>query len=124
MSTGSDAYRRQAILTSSPSDTVRLCLETALREGILLSTGSAGGDRDRLRKLISLARQGCRAEEAGPGRDLHDLAGHMLVRISGSDPGAIWEAVGLLSVLVGSMRDWRTTNSGAMIAAWSRVPRP
>jgi len=47
MSTGSEAYRRQAILTSSPSDTVRLCLETALREGILLSTGPRG-DRDRL----------------------------------------------------------------------------
>jgi hypothetical protein len=123
MSTGSEAYRRQAILTSSPSETIRLCLETALREAIVLSTGK-GGDRDRLRKLLSLARQGCRTEEPGPGRDLHDLAGHMLVRISRSDPGALAETVGLLSVLVGAVRDWRTTNSGAMIAAWSRVLRP
>lgn len=123
MSTGSEAYRRQAILTSSPSETMRLCLEAALRESIALSAGT-GGDRDRLRKLLSLARQGCRKEEPGPGRDLHDLAGHMLVRISRSDSGAIEEAAGLLAVLVGAMRDWRTTNSGAMIAAWSRVLRP
>jgi hypothetical protein len=123
VSTGSEAYRRQAILTSSPSDTVRLCLESALREAIGLSTG-AGGDRDRLRKLLSLARQGCRTDDSGPGRDLHDLAGHMLIRISRSEPGAIEEAAGLLSVLVGAMRDWRTTNSGAMISAWSRVLRP
>ncbi len=123
MSTGSEAYRRQAILTSSASETMRLCLETALREAIVLSTGT-GGDRDRLRKLLSLARQGCRTEAPGPGQDLHDLAEHMLVRISRSDPDAITEAVGLLSILVGAIRDWRTTNSGAMIPLWSRVLRP
>ena len=123
MSTGSEAYRRQAILTSGSADTVRRCLETALRECISLSTGLVG-DRDRLRKLLSLARQACRTTEAGPGLDLHDLAGHMLVRVSRQDPDAVAESVGLLSALVGSIRDWRATNSGAMISPWNRSSKP
>jgi hypothetical protein len=118
-SAGSEVYRRQAILTSGSSDTVRRCLETALRDSIALSTGS-GCDLDRLRKLLSLARQACRTEIPGPGRDLHDLAGHMLVRISRQDPDALAESVGLLSELVGSFRDWRATNSGAMVNPWNR----
>jgi|GEM_PF-1807518 len=123
MSSGSDAYRRQAILTSGPSETMRLCLEKALREAIALSTGR-GGDLDRLRKLLSLALQGCILDDPGPGQDLHDLLGHMLVRISRSDPDALAESVGLLSVLVGAIRDWRGTFSGATIPAWDRIPRP
>lgn len=122
-STGSEAYRRQTILTSGSADTVRQCMEMALRECISLSTG-VGGDRDRLRKLLSLVRQACRTTEAGPGRDLHDLAGHMLVRVSRRDPDAVAESVGLLSTLVGSFRDWRATNSGAMISPWNRSSKP
>ena len=123
MSSGSDAYRRQSVLTSGPSETMRLCLEKALREAIAPPTGR-GGDMDRLRKLLSLARQGCLPDEPGPGRDLHDLVGHMLVRISGADSDAMAESVGLLSILVGAIRDWRGTISGATIPAWDRVPRP
>jgi hypothetical protein len=123
MSSGSDAYRRQSVLTSGPSETMRLCLEKALREGIALATGR-GGDMDRLRKLLSLARQGCVADEPGPGRDLHDVVGHMLVRISSPESDALAETVGLLSILVGAIRDWRGTISGATIPAWDRVPKP
>ena len=79
---------------------------------------------DLLRKLLSLAGQGCIADEPGPGRDLHDLVGHMLVRISRADSDALAESVGLLSILVGAIRDWRGTISGATIPAWDRVPRP
>ena len=121
---GADAYRRQSILTASPPETIRLCLEAALREAIVLSSPEGAGDRDRLRKLLSLARQAARPDEPGPGRDLHDLAGHMLVRISRGEPYAVAEIVGLLSILVGALRDWRVTISGAIIPPWNRTPAP
>ena len=121
---GADAYRRQSVLTAGPTETLRLCLEAALREAISLSVPEGGGNRDRLRKLLSLARQGSRHEEPGPGRDLHDLAGHMLVRISRAEPYAITEAVGILSILVGAVRDWRATISGVMIPSWNRIQNP
>jgi hypothetical protein len=121
---GAEAYRRQSILTAGSSETLRLCLEAALREAISLSAPGGEGDRDRLRKLLSLARQGARSDEPGPGRDLHELAGHMLLKISRAEPYALAEAVGILSILVGAVRDWRTTFSGAMIPAWKTIQAP
>ncbi len=111
-----ETYRQQAILTGGSADTVRVTLEAALRETLALA-GKTGGDLDRLRKLLSLVRQGCRTE-AGPGRDLSSLAGHMLVRISREEAGSIGEALGLLSHLVGSIRDWRTEISRGMLPPW------
>lgn len=118
MSLGADAYRRGSVLTAGPIDLVRKCLEAALRETIVLSTNS-GGDRDRLRKLLSLARQCCRTESPGLGRDLSELCAHMLVRISSQEPGALPETLGLLSLVVGGFRDWHTTNFGGMLRPWS-----
>lgn len=111
-----NVYRQQAILTGGAADTVRMSLEAALRESLNL-VGS-GGDPDKLRKLLSLIRQGCRPEP-GPGRDLSSLAGHMLVRISHDQPGAVHESLGLLSHLVGSFRDWRGAVSHGMLPPWA-----
>lgn len=110
-----DTYRQQTILTGGPADTVRMTLEAALREALALS--GRGGDLDRLRKLLSLVRQGCRSEP-GPGRDLSSLAGHMLVRISRDEPGAISEALGIISHVVGSIREWRNEISRGMLPQW------
>lgn len=118
---GAEAYRRQAILTAGSSDSLRMCLEAALREAIALSVPDGGGDKDRLRKLLSLARQGANSDDQGPGRDLRALSGHMLLRISRGEPYAVAEAVGLLSILVGAVRDWRMTVSGAIIPPWNRA---
>lgn len=118
MSLGANAYRRGAVLTAGPIDLVRKCLEASLRETILLSTKN-GGDLDRLRKLLSLARQCCRTEDSGLGRDLSELCAHMLVRISSQEPSSLPEALGLLSVVVGGFRDWHTTNFGGMLRPWS-----
>lgn len=112
-----NVYRQQAILTGGAADTVRMSLEAALRESLNLVAGG-GGDPDKLRKLLSLIRQGCRPEP-GPGRDLSSLAGHMLVRISHDQPGAVHEALGLLSHLVGSFRDWRGKVSHGMLPPWA-----
>lgn len=111
-----NAYRQQSILTGGAAETVRTALEAALREALGLVGGN--GDPDRLRKLLSLARQGCSASE-GPGRDLSSLAGHMLVRISRSEPDALTESLGLLSHLVGSFRDWRAEVSHGMLPPWA-----
>ena len=110
-----DTYRQQSILTGGPADTVRLTLDAALREALLLM--GSGGDLDRLRKFLSLVRQGCRVEP-GPGRDLSSLAGHMLVRISRDEPGAVSESLGLLAHLVGSFREWRGEVSRGMLPTW------
>jgi hypothetical protein len=112
----SDTYKQQSILTGGTVDSVRMCLEAALREGLHLMGGK--GELDRLRKLLSLIRQGCRPEP-GPGRDLSSLAGHMLVRISRDEPGALDEALGLLSHLVGSIRDWRGEVTRGMLPPWA-----
>jgi len=112
-----ETYRQQAILTGGSADTVRLTLEAALREALGLA-GSTGGDLDRLRKLLSLVRQGCRSEST-PGRDLSSLAGHMLVKISRDMPGAIVETLGILSHLVGSIREWRAEVSRGMLPTWA-----
>ncbi|MBK9575624.1 MAG: hypothetical protein IPK50_20870 [Fibrobacterota bacterium] len=118
MSLGADAYRRGAVLTAGPIDLVRKCLEAALREAITLCTKTTG-DLDRLRKLLSLARQCCRTEEPGIGKDLSELCAHILVKVSSQDPGAMHEAIGLLSSVVGGFRDWHTTNSGGTLRPWS-----
>ncbi len=112
----SDTYKQQSILTGGTVDSVRMCLEAALREGLHLMGGN--GELDRLRKLLSLIRQGCRPEP-GPGRDLASLAGHMLVRISRDEAGALGEALGLLSHIVGSIRDWRTEVTRGMLPPWA-----
>lgn len=112
-----ETYRQQAILTGGSADTVRGTLEAALRESLGLA-GGTGGDLDRLRKLLSLVRQGCRSESA-PGHDLSSLAGHMLVKISRDMPGAIAETLGLLSHLVGSIREWRGEVSRGMLPTWA-----
>ncbi len=111
-----ETYRQQTILTGGAADTVRMTLEAALREALTLSGN--GGDLDHLRKLLSLVRQGCRSEP-GPGRDLSSLASHMLVRISREEPGALFEALGILSHVVGSIRDWRAENSRGMLPKWA-----
>jgi hypothetical protein len=112
-----ETYRQQAILTGGSADTVRGTLEAALRESLALA-GGTGGDLDRLRKLLSLVRQGCRPESA-PGHDLSSLAGHMLVKISRELPGAVVETLGLLSHLVGSIREWRGDISRGMLPTWA-----
>ncbi|MBK8804515.1 MAG: hypothetical protein IPN71_21120 [Fibrobacteres bacterium] len=118
MSLGADAYRRGAVLTAGPIDLVRKCLEAALREAIFHCTKPTT-DLDRLRKLLSLARQCCRTEEPGIGRDLSELCAHMLVRVSRQEPGSIQETIGLLSAVVGGLRDWHTTNFGGIVRPWS-----
>jgi len=118
VSLGADAYRRGSVLTAGPIDLVRKCLEAALREAIVLCAGTSG-DLDRLRKLLSLARQCCRAEESGIGRDLSELCAHMLVRVSSHEPGALQETIGLLSMVVGSFREWHSTNFGGILRPWS-----
>jgi len=111
-----DTYRQQSILTGGAADSVRMALEAALRESLVLAGGR--GEIDRIRKLLSLVRQGCRSEP-GPGRDLSSLAGHMLVRISREEDGAVSEALGLLSHLVGSIREWRGDVSRGMLPPWA-----
>lgn len=112
-----ETYRQQAILTGGSADTVRFTLEAALRESLGLA-GRTGGDPDRLRKLLSLVRQGCRSDSV-PGRDLSSLAGHMLVKISRESPDAVVETLGILSHLVGSVREWRAEVFRGMLPAWA-----
>lgn len=112
-----ETYRQQSILTGGSADTVRMTLEAALRETLVLVSGT-GGDPDRLRKLLSVVRQGCQSDSS-PGRDLSSLAGHMLVVISRETPGAIPESLGILSHLVGSIREWRAEVARGMLPAWA-----
>lgn len=117
MSLGSHAYRQGAVLTAVPFDLARKALEASLREAIALSSGRSQ-DLDRLRKLLSLARQTCRPGTEGLGRDLSELCAHMLVRLSRAEADALPEAVGLLSLLVAGFREWHTTNSGGIVRPW------
>lgn len=114
---GADQYRRQSVLTAVPSDLVRQCLESGLREAIHLATGI--GDVDRLRKFLSLARQGSRIDSP-LGALLSRITGHLLLEFSRQTPDSNSRGLGILAGIVGYWRDWRQTNSGGILPRWNR----
>lgn len=115
---GLATYQRQTIQILTAVEAFRMAVHGAQRAAETCSSGGDPDEREKARKLVSLARQAVRSE-SDAGRELSAFLDEALLEVSRSGEGGALRSVMLLGIVDSAISLWRDRHNVGTVPPWS-----
>ncbi|MCB9496649.1 MAG: hypothetical protein H6686_07175 [Fibrobacteria bacterium] len=112
------AYQKQTMQVQAAAEAFRAAVHGAQQAVEAYSSGHDDADRERARKLVSLARQGVDASSK-VGVELAAFLDEALLEVSRPEESGLLRAVGLLAVVESAISLWREGHNVGTVLPWS-----